>query len=82
MYTVFHVFEFCVFQMSVYLVDIGEYSVMMLSEIQPLAQQFRKLPFMAFNATLGSTSTVKISLKINERFTFDLCCCILIFYEI
>ncbi|XP_060571770.1 tudor domain-containing protein 7-like isoform X2 [Ruditapes philippinarum] len=39
---------------SVYLADLGEYTVMMISELQPLVPQFCKLPLMAFNATLGS----------------------------
>lgn len=43
---------------SVYLVDIGEFTVMKVSELQPLADQFRQLPMMAVNATLGSIRPV------------------------
>ena len=40
------------FQVSVYIVDFGEYNAMALEEIKPLPWKFWDLPFQAFKCKL------------------------------
>ena len=48
----------CIFQVSVCLVDIGEYSVLMIEELQPLPWTFWKLPLQAINGKLSGKGTL------------------------
>ena len=66
-YTGFTVF-LLLFQLSVYLVDIGEFSVLMLDEVQPLPWTFWKLPFQAITAKLGCKLRCSLNLLLHRLF--------------